>query len=335
MSCYMCKSKKGPFQMLEVSRLRFIRKAQPHFRDDSFLCPKCFDQFELIYKSKAKSKSRNGSISSLTSISNESVRTVSTNSHNSGSTSRNLSAATAIEREDGNSKQTSQTSSLVHFDSRSIDSPSSIDSTDRIVRMAPDFISIRDSTRKTIRNANLNVARQGAEAAVQLGSQRPEESSQVDTPPMTPPAEQGADANNDNNSSLVHFDSRSIHSTSSNDTMDRIVQMVPNFVTLRDSSRKTKQNPELNVARQEAEAAVQPAPKRRKTTESTPKAAPKATGWKRLQIVDEESEDEDIASQLSPTNLAHVRPIVRRRKEPVVQQFDDIMDLYIARTSGG
>lgn len=146
-------------------------------------------------------------------------------------------------------------------------------------------------------------------------------------------------SNQDRTSNLVlEFDSRSM--TSSVDSTDRIVQMVPDYLSLRDSSRKTTKNPELIAARIGADAALKSVVRRQNATrdestlpEDTPVAATKRN---RLAVVNEESsEDEDLALHLSPDDLAHTRPIVKRRKQPVVQQFGDVMDLYIKSTSGG
>ncbi|XP_055839209.1 uncharacterized protein LOC129907158 [Episyrphus balteatus] len=295
MPCYMCKTKTGPFQRLEKARINFIRIAQPEFKDDSYLCLKCFKQFEKIYQYK---KATNSSQRSSTSITNGSIKSVSSKTNSSKNSTR--TNVTAIQTSDGNNNANNNSSSnVIQFDSRSL---TSNDTIDKIVQMEPDYLSLRDSIRKTTKNPELIMARRQAEAAVRRVLERQEEENN------SPPVESGSDI-------VIPFDSRSVED--SIDSIDRIVQMAEDTLqsVVRGGPVKTHQEEEK--------------------TKTTPTPARK----RRLEIVDEEDDansQEDIEEiQLSPTNLAHVRPIVRRRKEPVVQQFDDIMDIYIARTSGG
>lgn len=323
MQCFTCGSNKGPFQVLETARIRFIRKVYPKFKDDSYLCEKCFKQFERIYKLKSKGKSDKAS---TISIANSSIRSVSSKDTSSNASTNPSSHVTALQKSSSNNNTDENPSELaLQFDSRSVSS--SIDSMDKLVQNNTHFSSLRDSSRKTTKNPELNIARQGAEAAVQSVIRRREKNREESTlPDQTPTGakraeKRKADNDNDDSSELVlQFDSRSVES--SIDSIDQIVRMDPNYIAIGDV-------PQLDPDVQGAATAK----KRNVTIRKRPVTPSKAN---RLAVVDEDSdEEEDIALQLSPTNLAHVRPIVRRRKGPAEQQFDDIMDVYIARTSGG
>lgn len=307
MPCYICRTNTGPFQRLEVARLHFIRKAHPNFKANSYLCPKCFKQFERIYRMKPKGQSSNSSQVSLESKSLRSPES-SKNSTSSGvttiqksKTQQNESSSKTTDSESQENINSHTTSELVfHFDSRSPND--SADSTDRIVRLEPQFRSIQDSTRKTSKNPELTAARYGAEKAVENANRRQGYLSRIENlsseqSSIGKSRRRKADDGGDNSSSSLD--------NTINSEPERVIRMDPNFLVPRLASPAKKPTP------------VTEKPKTPPRKPKTPPRKPGPASRKRPRHItgdaSDDTDEDDSPPQLSPNNLAHTRPIARRR----------------------